>query len=754
METPTPVREASGREPVSSEAGTSDADRKMKIVKYVFLFVMPFLMVTMMYATYMGTMHSPKTRDMPVAVVGSGAVAQSVVDELESAEDGAADPRLVADRSEALDLLKDRDVAGVLLIPADGSTEATLYTAQAAGASQAGTVKQLLAPVAAGHDWTTKNQDIAPLPAGDSSGIGMLFAAIGMMMVGYAPLSGMIAAVPHLLAVRRFLPVLAGWAVATSSLIWLILGPIVGAVDGHYPAFVGVALLATGAVALSQLLFVKLMGGLAVLPGMLLWMVFGVPASNLAMPIHSMPGFFGFLHNVLPLPAAGEALRSIVYFNGRGVGTHLLTLAVWLVAALALNLLVERRKGLTIPNTEAADDPHFPRPAMAGGPVRSKRLRYFAVAAFPLTILTVVVGLMGAALHQPQVRDMPVVVVGASQDQATQAARGLQDGLGDLLSLTTSTSLDAATDQIREGETVGVYVLPTSRGGEATLYTSSAAGASQHSALQSMFQQISASQKTQLELTDVQPLNDSDSGGSNSMYAAMSWIMAGFLVMAVLRGGAPEIKRLRQLLPMLAGYAVGMAVWLWFLFDVLIGAINGHGWAMIGFGALTIFSISMFTGVFTRTLGIAGIIPVLVIALMAGIPASGGSISLYMVPEFFRDLNGILPLPAAVDIVRATVYFDGNGIAGHLGTIATWGIVSLLIHIGIDWAIARRDRNRGTDGSDGADRSDGADGGPGIRPNGRQADEPVPVGSSGPAPEAAPGAIALSSRRRIRRRRS
>jgi hypothetical protein len=747
METPTPVREASGREPVSSEAGTSDADRKMKIVKYVFLFVMPFLMVTMMYATYMGTMHSPKTRDMPVAVVGSGAVAQSVVDELESAEDGAADPRLVADRSEALDLLKDRDVAGVLQIPAAGATEATLYTAQAAGASQAGTVKQLLAPVAAGHDWTTKNQDIAPLPAGDSSGIGVLFAAIGMMMVGYSPLSGMIAAVPHLLAVRRFLPLLAGWAVATSSLIWLILGPIVGAVDGHYPAFIGVALLATGAVALSQLLFVKLMGGLAVLPGMLLWMVFGVPASNLAMPIHSMPGFFGFLHNVLPLPAAGEALRSIVYFDGRGVGTHLLTLAVWVVAALALNLLMERRKGLTIPNTEATDDPHFPRPAMAGGPVRSMRLRYFAVAAFPLTILTVVVGLMGASLHQPQVRDMPVVVVGASQEQATQAARGLQDGLGDLLSLTTSTSLDAATDQIREGETVGVYVLPTSRGGEATLYTSSAAGASQHSALQSMFQQISASQKTQLELTDVQPLNNSDSGGSNSMYAAMSWIMAGFLVMAVLRGGAPEIKRLRQLLPMLAGYAVGMAVWLWFLFDVLIGAINSHGWAMIGFGALTIFSISMFTGVFTRTLGIAGIIPVLVIALLAGIPASGGGVSLYMVPEFFRDLNGILPLPAAVDIVRATVYFDGSGVAGHLGTIAAWGIVCLLIHIGIDWAIARRDRTRGTDG---ADTTDGS----GTPALGGQAEQPVPAGSIGPAPAAASRAVSLSSRRRAPRRRS
>ncbi|CAM5448159.1 hypothetical protein SMICM17S_12981 [Streptomyces microflavus] len=53
-------------------------------------------------------------------------------------------------------------------------------------------------------------------------------------------------------------------------------------------------------------------------------------------------------------------------------------------------------------------------------------------------------------------------------------------------------------------------------------------------------------------------------------------------------------------------------------FDVLIGAINDHSWAMIGFGALTIFSVSLLTGMFARTLGIAGVVPALEITLMAG----------------------------------------------------------------------------------------------------------------------------------------
>ena len=59
----------------------------------------------------------------------------------------------------------------------------------------------------------------------------------------------------------------------------------------------------------------------------------------------------------------------------------------------------------------------------------------------------------------------------------------------------------------------------------------------------------------------------------------MSWIMAGFLFFAVLRGGAPDLTpHCASSCRSLAGWSVGMSVWLWFLFDVLIGAVNGHAW--------------------------------------------------------------------------------------------------------------------------------------------------------------------------------
>lgn len=689
MDSPTSL-DPTSESPAVAPAGRPPEDRTMRTIRYVFLFIMPFVMVSMMFASYVGTMHNPHPRNMPVAVVGTGTAAQAAVDALDAAGD-AVDARLVATEADARDLLGARDIAGALMVPADGGDEAMVFVATAAGASQSATVQQILVPVAVENAWTVTTQDTAVLPPGDSSGTAVLFAAMGMMLAGYVPLSLMLMAMPHLLSVRRFLPVLAGWAALTSSIIWIILGPVVGAVDGHYLHFLGVGMLTVMGVGITQLLFTKFMGPMAVLLGMAMWVVLGMPASNLALSVNVMPGFFSFLHGVLPLPAAGEALRSILYFDGQGVGGHLLTLALWVLVSLGLCLLKERSSGHTIPGAPDVVDADTPLPALAGGPVRSKRFRYMAAAAFPLSILVLVVGVMSFSMHKPTVNDLPVAVVGATIDQADQVAAGLEEAMGTMLDVRPMTSVEDATAAIRDSIVVAAFVLPQTEGGDAALYTSSAAGPSQQSAARAVFTQVAAGQQMTLVETDVIPLTDTDTMGSNSMYFGMAWIMAGFLMMAVLRGGAPELKRVRQFLPLLAGWAVGMSVWLWFLFDVMIGAVTGHAWEMIGFGALTIFAVSLFAGLFTRTLGLAGIIPAMGVLMMAGVPSSGGGLSLYMVPEIFRQLNAFLPMPAAVEAARSFVYFDGIGVGQNVLVIVIWGVAALLLHLVVDRGVARRD---------------------------------------------------------------
>ena len=651
------------------------AERKGRLVA---LFVMPFLIVTMMYATYMGTMHSPHARDLPVAVVGVGASAQQFADDLQGSGD-ALEVRTVDALPDAQELIRDQEIAGAIEVPAAGES-ATIHRAMAAGASQASLVDKelMLASVAAG--WQVETADVEPLSDGDGSGTLVLFAAMGMMLAGYVPLSTLLSGLPNLLRLRRFLPLAIGWGAFTSSLIWLILGPVVGAVDGHYALFLGIGTLAVTAVGVAQLMFTKVLGPFAVLLGMLLWVVFGVPASNLAMSIHSMPEMFQWLHGVLPLPAAGEALRSVLYFGGAGVWKHVLTLGVWLVAALLVAALKERRSGDLIIAGPLYTAPDAPLPALPGGPVARYRTRLIAALMFPLTIVVTVVTLMSFSMHEPDVSGLPVAVV-AAPAQAEQLVAGLEPDLGKYLDLSIVEDRDEAVDLLRSQELVAAYVLPEAAGESPTLLTAGGAGASQQTAVTQMFTPIAAASGGELALEDVAPLTENDVNGSNSLYVGMAWIMAGFLFLAVMRGGAPDLTRTRQLLPLIAGWSVGISVWLWFLFDVLIGAVNGHALEMIGYGSLAVFAVAWASSVLTRTLGLFGLIPVMIVVMLAGVPASGGGLSLYMVPEVFRPLADILPLPAAVDLARSVMYLDGTGIGGNLLVLGVWGVVGLLLNL-------------------------------------------------------------------------
>lgn len=58
--------------------------------------------------------------------------------------------------------------------------------------------------------------------------------------------------------------------------------------------------------------------------------------------------------------------------------------------------------------------------------------------------------------------------------------------------------------------------------------------------------------------------------------------------------------------------------------------------------------------------------------------------SVYMEPEIFRVLHGILPMPAAVESVRSILYFGADTVGSHLVTFVIWGVVSLLCVMVID----------------------------------------------------------------------
>lgn len=679
-ETPS-ATESEAPETDPQEPGEAAAKRAKaeKIGRYVAMFLMPLLMVSMLVGGYLAAMHAPAPHNMPVAVAGPVQQAQGFAAALEAGNPDAVDARVVATPDEARQLVLDRAVSGAVSL-ADG--DATIYTASSAGASQATAVNALLAPQALAGGLSFHTEDLAPLPAGDMAGLGAMFMTTALMLAGYMPLSVMLSNSPELLRFRRFVPLLAGWAALIAALVWTVVGPVMGVVDGHTGAVLGICWLAVFAVGSVQLFLTRILGPMAVLAGMLFLMVLGIPASNMSMSVHTMPGLYPFLHSFLPAAATGESLRSVLYFDGDGAGRYVLVLAIGAALGLLLTLGIDAGRRRRKPD---AAPPAVQMASLHGGPRPSSRTwRYATLGFFPLAMVAMMLSMMLGAMYQPTPRDMPVAVVGATPEQAERAVAGLDRDMSGLFDLRALDSVDEARDQVHDRTISAAYVLPSAETPHAVLFTNQAAGISAQQVVERIFTQVAAGQQVDLSTEEIAPLASEDSMGMATMYLAMGWIMAGFMIVVVGASAAPASRPLRKLVPLVAAWAVGYSALLWVIADVFVGAIDGHFWALWSVGAVAIFCMAMFTAVFDRFMGMLAILPVIAILMFLGIPASGAAMSVFMEPEMFRVLHEVLPMPAAVEAIRSILYFGGDTVGRHLLTFAVWGAVSLALLLVID----------------------------------------------------------------------
>ncbi|MER5613889.1 ABC transporter permease [Streptomyces sp. NPDC002215] len=346
-----------GPDPAAPAAGRAKKAPPVA-VKYLILGFFPLAMVVSLVGIMLSGMHKPVPHDIPVAVVASTAPqAEQAAQGLEKALGDSFDIRPLASTDRARTLVHDRDLAGAYVLPKDGARQALLYTAGGAGIGQQMAVEQTFTQLAAQQQIELETEDLAPLHSHDSMGLVALYMGLGYSMAGFLVVTVMSVAAPELMRLRKFLPVLAGWASFMSVCIWLLTGPVIGAVHGHAWPIIGLGAAMIFAVSLVTTVFARFLGPLALIPVVTLTMFLGVPSSNGGMSTYMVPGFFHTLHGVLPLPANVESVRAVLYFGGDGVSGHLATLGVWAGAALLLNVVIElfkhRRSGDK--NLEAID---------------------------------------------------------------------------------------------------------------------------------------------------------------------------------------------------------------------------------------------------------------------------------------------------------------------------------------------------------------------------------------------------------------
>ena len=287
---------------------------------------------------------SPK--DVPIAISGPAEALAPIEKALDEQGDGAFELIEVADRDEAVQEIKTREVYGAIIL----GQEPEVLTASAGGAATAAIMTQLhtqlqtmaqqqadAAAKAAGAPSaptiTVPLTDIVPLVSTDARGVGLASAALPLVFGGMIGGIGIVFVVAG--AWRRVVAlfsyaIVGGLAIAGIMQGWFgFLGGDYWAVAGAF----GLTLLAMGATIVG---FASVFGRAGIAVGPVLFMLIGNPISGAQFPKEFLATPWGAIGQWLPPGAGNSLLRDASYFPDANPAFPILVLSGWALLGLIL----------------------------------------------------------------------------------------------------------------------------------------------------------------------------------------------------------------------------------------------------------------------------------------------------------------------------------------------------------------------------------------------------------------------------------
>jgi len=295
--------------------------------------------------SYVGALHAPVLRDVPVTVVsGSPQATQKVVGELAALPGGKITPSAGTDAASAARQVAQRQTGAAYIYSLTG-TQDTLIVASAAGAAQAQAVQRLFATVGQQQGRSLRVEDVVPVGSQDVDGLSAFYLVVGWCVTGYliASILGISAGSRPSTTTRLIIRLVALTLSAFTAAIvgtWLVQEHILGALGGAFWPMVATGtllVLGVGALTMALQIAFGVMGiGLAVL----IVVVLGNPSAGGAFPRSMLPPFWRAIGAFLPPGAGTDSVRSIAYFGGSQTGCPLLILGGYVAFGILLSLLL------------------------------------------------------------------------------------------------------------------------------------------------------------------------------------------------------------------------------------------------------------------------------------------------------------------------------------------------------------------------------------------------------------------------------
>ena len=322
--------------------------------------------------SYVGAFHHPTPHQVPVVVVAPAQISGHVATELSGLHGHPLSATAVPSEAAGLTLLRDGSASAVFIVGPAGKTD-SLLVASGGGAAVVTAVEDVFAQVeAAGHRTMTVT-DAVPDQPGDGRGLSGFYLVVGWLVGGYlvAALLGIAKgarpattrrAIHRLIAIVPY-AILSGLGGA------IIVGPVLGALTGHFIALWWLGALLVFCAAAVTIAFQVLLGVFGIGLTLILFVVLGNPSAGGAYPASLLPPLWRAIGNSMPNGAGVEAIRRIVYFGSYDVVGSLVVIAIYTVAGTAIAItgasVSARRAAARQPDVPVVSGRHAAPPPLA-----------------------------------------------------------------------------------------------------------------------------------------------------------------------------------------------------------------------------------------------------------------------------------------------------------------------------------------------------------------------------------------------------
>lgn len=314
-----------------TETGTERPVRRLLTV----LVGVPALLIVMLLYFLTPSLNSG-AKDLPLAIAGPPQATNRITSALEAKAPGSFETTTYEQPDQARQAVKDRQAVGAIAVGANGIT---VMTASGAGTPYV----QLLKGIGAGLEATGQHvtyEDLAPMTNEDPTGVTITSLALPLAF------GGNVSAVLLITLLRKspWLRMLGAalMSLASGLAITALLQFGFHTIDGGFWMTTGALTLGIAAISLTVIGAKDLLGYPGLGLGGFLILFISNPLSGIATGPQWLPAPWGEIGQLMPIGAAGTAMRSAVFFNGAGAGQAVIVLTCWALAGLVMSALGTR----------------------------------------------------------------------------------------------------------------------------------------------------------------------------------------------------------------------------------------------------------------------------------------------------------------------------------------------------------------------------------------------------------------------------